>query len=99
MAKLVGRLIGRLVCPSMTDETLGLLLCLPLFRLNPLLVRSLAGDGGVVLVEEAMAVKEVWAGPQLAPTRRSARGFATFRAAALLALGPATIVPDTSFPH
>lgn len=41
----------------MTDETLGLLLCLPLFRLNPLLVRSLAGDGGVVLVEEAMSVK------------------------------------------
>lgn len=57
MAKLVGRLVGRLICPSMTDETLGLLLRLPLFRLNPLLVRSLAGDGGVVLVEEAMAVK------------------------------------------
>lgn len=53
----MAKFVGRLVCPSMTDETLRLLLRLPLFRLNPLLVRSLAGDGGVVLVEEAMAVK------------------------------------------
>lgn len=58
MVKLVGRLVGRLVGPSLTDELLGLLLRLPLFCLNPLLARSLAGDRGVVLVEEAMAVKE-----------------------------------------
>lgn len=57
MVKLVGRLPGRLVGPSLTDEPLGLLLRLPLFRLNPLLVRSLAGEGGVVFVEEAIAVK------------------------------------------
>lgn len=57
MIKLVGRLVGTLVGPSLTDEPLGLLLRLPLFCLNALLVPLLAGDGGVVLVEEAMAVK------------------------------------------
>lgn len=57
MVKLVGRLIRRLVGPSLTDKPLGLLLHLLLFCLNPLLVHLLAGDGGLVLMEEAMVVK------------------------------------------
>lgn len=63
MIKLAGRLVGRLVGPSLTDEPLGLLLRLPLFRLNSLLVPLFAGDGGVVLRGRGDGGEGVWAGP------------------------------------